>query len=218
MDQTTTTLRVGFKPSPSWDVQVGPSLNQVYLPAQYVATVPDPLAASTYHRRYVFAPLDQTTLGVDIRLNVVFTPGLSLQLYAQPIFSSNDFGALKELAAPRTFDFLEYGTDIGTVTTESPASHRIDPDGAGPAPPFRVDDRDFHLNSLRANVVLRWEWRPGSTLYLVWQQDRAGRYGIADALPGRDPGLFDLRDSVEDLWDTRPLNVLLFKVSFWLNP
>ena len=86
--------------------------------------------------------------------------------------------------------------------------------GGGPA----ADDRDFHLNSLRANVVLRWEWRPGSTLYLVWQQDRAGRYGVADALPGRDPGTFDLRESLDDLRNTRPVNVLLFKVSFWLNP
>lgn len=218
LDETAVNLTLGFKPAPSWQIEIGPSLDTVFLPAQYVTTVTDPTATRTYGNRYVFAPLDQTTLGIDLRLNVVFTPGLSLQFYAQPFFSSNDFGALKELRAPRTYDFLEYGVDVGTVTPEAGAKILIDPDADGPARSFRVDDRDFHLNSLRGNMVLRWEWRPGSTLYLVWQQDRAGRLGAADAeLIDRNLGAFALRESVQDLFDTRPVNVLLFKISYWLN-
>ncbi|MBW3628090.1 MAG: hypothetical protein KY464_02220 [Gemmatimonadetes bacterium] len=219
MHQTTANVSVGFKPATNWDIQVGPNLNTGYLPAQYVTTVNDPSATRTFGNRYVFAGLRQTTLGIDTRVNVTFTPSLSLQLYAQPFFSTNDFGALKELEAPRTYDFLEYGSDIGTVTRERGARSRVDPDGAGPAAGFRVDDRDFNLNSLRGNAVMRWEWRPGSTLFLVWQQDRSGRLAALDAERlGRELGTFDLGRNVEDLFDARPINVLVFKVSYWLNP
>ena len=82
-----------------------------------------------------------------------------------------------------------------------------------------MDDRDFTLTSLRGNAVLRWEWRPGSTLYVVWQQDRAERLGGVDAeLRGRGVGRFDLGGRAQDLLATRPGNVLLVKVSYWLNP
>jgi len=219
MDQKVANIGIQVKPAPNWSLEVGPNLNSVFLPAQYVTTVADENATNTYGGRYVFASLDQTTLGIDTRLNVTFTPALSLELYAQPFFSTNDYGALKELERPRTFDFLEYGADVGTVTREDGATSTIDPDGAGPAPSFQVADRDFNLNSLRGNAVLRWEWRPGSTLFVVWQQDRAGRLGALDAeLQDREVGSFDLRQNVRDLFDTRPVNVLLFKVSYWLNP
>lgn len=220
LEQTTATLQAGVRPASNWNVQIGPTLNRVRLPAQYVTTVVDSTAMSTYGSRYVFAALDQTTLGIETRLNVTFTPALSLEMYAQPFFATNDFGALKELRAPRTFDFLEYGTDVGTSTRETGARYLIDPDGpGGPAQPFRVDDRDFNLNSLRGNAVLRWEWRPGSTMFLVWQQERAGRLGAIDAeREGRQISGFDVSSGVHDLFALRPTNVLVFKVSYWLNP
>ncbi len=218
MYQTQANFSLGFKPAPNWDIQVGPSLNATYLPAQYVATVDDPTATGTFRSRYVFAGLNQTTLGMDTRVNVTFTPSLSLELYAQPFFATNDFGTLKELRTPRTFDFVEYGSDAGTLTREPGARYLVDPDGPGPAKPFRVADRDFNLNSLRGNAVLRWEWRRGSTMFLVWQQDRAGRLGAPDAeLQGREIGSFDVRTSLDDLFAAQSTNVLVFKVSYWLN-
>ena len=217
--ETSAGLNVGLKPASNWQVEVGPVLTTTYLPAQYVTAVADVTAPKTFDNRYVFASLDQTTFGIDTRLNATFTPGLSLELYAQPFLSSSDYGALKELRAPRTFDFLEYGVDTGTITHEPPARTVIDPDGAGPAEPFRVEDRDFDLRSLRGNAVLRWEWRPGSTLYVVWQQERSDLVRATEAeLRGRDLGGFDLREQARDLLRVRPINVLMFKVSYWLNP
>src|SRR5690349_20492688 len=119
-------------------MQVGPDLSRVRLPAQYVMTVTDAAAARTYGRRYVFALLDQTPLGVDTRLNVTFTPRLMLELYAQPFLSTNDFGALAELRAPRSFDFDTYGADVGTAARDASGTTTVDPDGAGPARAFRV--------------------------------------------------------------------------------
>jgi hypothetical protein len=210
---------VGLKPADNWEIRIGPDLNRVRLPAQYVTAVSDPTATGTFGRRYVFAGLDQTTLGIETRLNVTFTPRLTLEMYAQPFVATNDFGALKELRAPRTFDFAVYGTDAGAATRDTAGRTTVDPDGAGPARAFTVDDRDFTLSSLRGNAVLRWEWRPGSTLYVVWQQERAEQLAGIDAVRrGRDLGRLALGDDLQDLMRVRPVNVLMFKISYWLNP
>src|SRR5689334_1385222 len=80
---------------------------------------------------------------------------------------------IKELAAPRTYDFPTYGIDTGTLARDSADSaYRIDPDGPRPASAFRIADPDFNVRALRANLVLRWEFRLGSTVYLVWTQRR----------------------------------------------
>jgi len=219
LSQTIYSLDLGVKPAANIEIQVGPDLTRLRQPAQYVTTITDATATRTFGRRYVFAPLEQTTLAIDTRLNVTFSPRLTLELYAQPFASSNDFGGLKELRAPRTFDFDRYGADAGTITTDDAGTSTVDPDGAGQAPSFKVTDRDFDLTSLRGNAVLRWEWREGSTLYVVWQQDRAERLsGVEAALRGRDVGSLDLGQSAGDLFAVRPSNVLLFKVSYWLNP
>jgi hypothetical protein len=82
-----------------------------------------------------------------------------------------------------------------------------------------VDDRDFTLASLRGNAVLRWEWRPGSTLYVVWQQERAEQLGgIEAAQRGRELGRLAVGDDLQELMRVRPVNVLMFKISYWLNP
>jgi hypothetical protein len=219
LSQTIYSLDLGVKPADNVEIQIGPDLTRLRQPAQYVSTITDPTATATFGRRYVFAPLEQTTLAIDTRLNVTFSPRLTLELYAQPFASSNDFGGLKELRAPRTFEFDRYGVDAGSLTTDDAGNSTVDPDGAGPAPAFKVTDRDFDLTSLRGNAVLRWEWREGSTLYVVWQQDRAERLtGLQAGLRGRDVGSLDLGSSVGDLFAVRPSNVLLFKVSYWLNP
>jgi hypothetical protein len=219
LDQTLYSVDVGLKPADNWEIRIGPDLNRVRAPAQYVTAVSDPTATATFGRRYIFAALDQTTLGIETRLNVTFTPRLTLEMYAQPFVATNDFGALKELRAPRTFEFSVYGTDVGTATRDSAGRSTVDPDGPGPARAFAVDDRDFTLASLRGNAVLRWEWRPGSTLYVVWQQERAEQLGGVDAaLRGRELGRLAFRDDFQDLMRVRPVNVLMFKISYWLNP
>ena len=85
----------------------------------------------------------------------------------------------------------------------------IDPDGAGPAEPFEVDDETFTTRSLRGSAVLRWEWRPGSTLFLVWQQQRE----MEDAR-----GDLRFRRDLRELGRARPDNVFVVKATWWLNP
>ncbi len=211
---------VSVKLSAAAALELAPNYSVGRSTAQYVAAIPDPTATATFGRRYVFGALDQHTLDVTMRFNVTMSPTLSVQLYAQPFTFAGDFTDLKELAAPRAFAFLVYGRDAGStdsvIATDAagrPAVYRIDPDGSGgPAAPFTLGNPDFRTRAFQVKTVLRWEYRPGSTLFLVWTESRGGFFPFDPTFDaGRDLGdlLLYRRD--------RPTNVLLLKVNYWLT-
>lgn len=211
-------LSVGMKTASHWSVSLGPSLDRTAYRAQWVGTRADSTATATYGVRYLYAGFRQTTLALAMRLNLTFTPQLTLETYAQPYISSGDYDGLEELRQPGTFDFLRYGEDAGTLTRGAGGSYRADPDGAGPAPAFTVGDQNFNYRSLRGSAVLRWEFRPSSTLFFVWQQQRSD-YLYVDSAAGGDPvGRFDLSRDSRALLGLRPENVFLVKVNYWINP
>jgi len=170
-----------------------------------VRTVPDETADQTYGARYVFSDLDQTNLSLDTRVSWTFTPRLSLQLFAQPFLATGDYSRFKELREPRKWGWDVYGEGTGTIS-EGGGLYTIDPDGAGPAKAFSLGNPDFNIRSLRGNAVLRWEYRPGSSVYLVWQQRRYHRVPT---------GEFDFQGDVDALFNTPSENVFALKVSYW---
>jgi hypothetical protein len=123
--------------------------------------VPDPTATAFYGTRYVMSRLDQRTLGLDTRLNVTFSPSMTLELYAQPFFASGHHSQFKEYVAPRSARLAVYGRDRGTIVATPGAdgiisSYTIDADGpVGPSQPFTVVNPDFTEQALRGNVVFR---------------------------------------------------------------
>jgi hypothetical protein len=205
----TLTPTLTVNPGSNLRIALTPSLTLDRESAQYVQTETDPTATSTFGQRYVFARLKQTQVALETRVNWTFTPTLSLQFYAQPLLSANGFRDYKELRAPRTYDFAVYGRDQGTITADGSGGFTVDPDGAGGAGAFTVADQSFNLRSLRANLVLRWEYRPGATLFLVWQQSRSNE---ADGV-----GDFDLGRDFRGLRNTPADNLLAVKLSYWLG-
>jgi len=204
--QTKADLTLSVRPSPALRLSLGPALTLNNTLSQYVTNVPDPLVAATFGSRYVFATLDQTEVSMITRMDWTFTPTLSLQLFLQPLISAGDFSDLKELAAPRTYDFFVYGRDKGAIVAGTTGS-QIDPGDGGAA--FTVPDQNFTVRSLRANAVLRWEWRPGSTLFLVWQQNRENDEAF---------GNLRFRRDVDALFSGgQSRNVLAVKASYWLS-
>jgi hypothetical protein len=205
------------RPGPALRLRLRPQLNRTRSTAQYMRVVDDTAAQRTYGRRYVFAELDQTTLAIETRLDWTFTPRLSLQLFAQPFVSAGSYRNFKEFREPRRFEFDVYGTDRGTICRYG-GVYVVDPVAvrscpvARPAaddPDFRVrfNDPDFNFRSLRGNAVLRWEYRPGSTLFFVWQQDRRGVAPLGD---------FDLFRDTDAIFRAPAQNVFLIKVTYWL--
>ncbi len=194
-----------FRPGANILVSFSPSFDKNKEDAQYVDTFSDPYAKATYGKRYVFAELDQTTVSAGIRLNWTFTPQLSLQLYAQPLISSGNYTGFKELARPRSYDFLVYGEKGSTFNNDT---YSADPDGSGPAQSISIDNPDFNFVSLRGNAVLRWEYMPGSVLYFVWTQTRSG---------SEDTGNFQFDKSFDRILNLRPDNIFMIKFTYWLN-
>jgi hypothetical protein len=202
------------------DMTNGPSFDWSLGTAQYVSSVGDATATATFGRRYLFADIRQKTLSIDSRTNITLSPRTTIEIYAQPFISSGDYDDLKELRTPRTYDYTVYGKDAGTITaTNEGRKYSVDPDGAGPAKAFSVDNKDFNVRSLIANTVFRWEWRPGSTLFLVWQSARDGRVDAFDPVTGQSRvGNFQLGRDTRDLFDLKSDNVFMVKLTYWLNP
>ncbi len=201
-------LSVDTRPSSFIHLTLGPNLYRQYSTAQFVRGVTDATASTTYGHRYVFADLHQTTLSMDTRVEWTFTPTVSLQLYAQPFVSAGRFSSFKEFLAPGKYSFGVYGVDQGTISKSASGVYTVDPDGPGPATSFQFGDPTFNIRNLRGNAVLRWEYRPGSALFVVWQQQRSDFEPIGDFSAGRDVGA---------IFRTVPTNVFLVKATYWIG-
>ena len=138
-------------------------------------------------KHYTFARLDQKLTSLTTRLDFTATPTLTLQLYASPFITSGSYTNWRELNNPRAENYQD---------RFKPFTLQGDPGG-------------FNFKQFRSNTVLRWEYRPGSTLFLVWAQGRTQ--------DGIDQGTFNVRRDVNNLFGARPDNTFLIKSSYWFN-
>jgi len=173
---------------------------------QYITTI-DSGSPATFDKRYIFSFIDQSTLSTQFRLSYFFTPDLSLELYAEPFSASGHYYGFGELKEAGGRELRRYGED-GTTIAKNPDGSYTVTDSSGSFSFRNVNGDDFGALSFRSNLVLRWEFRPGSTLYLVWQQDRSG-----DKDPGRLVRPGNLWKAIEASGD----NFLAIKISYWLS-
>ncbi len=176
-----------WKPRSNMSLSVGPLIGKELNETQWVTRVVDPLMTETYGTRYIFGRIDQKIVASEIRVNWIFTPRLSLQVYLQPFIAVGKYDRFKQLNKPRTYDYLVFGEN-GSTIVERDGQYSVDPDGSGPAPSFSLSSPDFNYKSMRGTAVLRWEFRPGSLFYLVWTQNRADYSHPGDFSLGRDLG------------------------------
>jgi len=149
--------------------------------------VTDPAGRVTHS---VFSHLEQKQLGVTLRVTYPFNANTSLQVYAQPFVAKGTYSNLQELSGtPRAADYASrykgYTDSTGTYST------------------------GFNYKQFRSNVVFRWEYRPGSTLFVVWSQGRTASSSVE--------GTRGLGGDLRDLFDLRPDNGFLVKLSYWIN-
>ncbi|HEX2723591.1 MAG TPA: DUF5916 domain-containing protein, partial [Gemmatimonadaceae bacterium] len=164
--------------------------------------------------RYVFGKLEQKTFAIDTRVNATFTPNLTLEVFAQPFLASGHYSSFKEFVKPKSGEMTYFGRDNGSTVIAnknadgSTQSYTIDPDGNGSAAPFTVGNPDFNFRSLRGTAVVRWEYRPGSTLFFVWTQQRQGSDSFGD---------FDFSRDRSALFRELPTNIFQIKATYWLG-
>ncbi len=141
---------------------------------------------------YVLAHLDQKTTSFTARVNYTLTPNLSIQLYAQPFVSAGAYSGYKELVNGRA---ARYPDEFAPFDFEATSA-------------FASDNPNFNVKSFRSTNVLRWEYHPGSSLFIVWQQNRERDDTI---------GTYQLGNNLAQLFGQAANNVFLIKVAQWLN-
>jgi hypothetical protein len=211
---------IAIRPSSALEFIISPEFSKELDTDQYITSVDDEAAAATFGTRYVFGDIQQTSFALGLRANWTFSPDLTLQLYAQPFVTAGQYASYKEFRTPGTYDFDVYGVDRGTIargTLDEVGGEDVfsaDADGdtfevqPGDGPAFTFEDPNFNFRSLRGSAVLRWEYRPGSALFFVWQQQRNATEPFGDFDFDRDFGAI-FREDVE--------NIFLIKATYWLG-
>jgi hypothetical protein len=193
---------VSMRPGPRWQLSVSPYYDRITEPQQYISTLPGG-RLETYHTRNVFAFIDRSTMSMEYRLGLTLKPDVNLDVYAEPFAASGHYYDYGELLSPGSRERLTYGSSGTTLLTNPDGSLVANAGGST----INLRNRDFNTLSFRSNVVLRWEWRAGSTLYVVWQQDRAGTEVLGSRV--------NVGDAFRSVTAPGP-NIFLIKTSFWL--
>jgi hypothetical protein len=172
---------------------------------QYVAT-----ADTSDGWRWILGRIQQGTWAFTMRANLSLSPDLTIQYYGSPFVSTGRYTEFKRatntLAEEYSDRFHQYAANEIAFQQDS-NSYLVSEGGSGPA--YSFANPDFSFRQFRSNLVLRWEYRPGSTLYVVWSQGRTGSESYWDS---------SFSSNWDGLWRTRPDNVFLVKLSYWLSP
>ncbi len=192
-----------IRPSPRADISLNPAVQWTRDPAQWLGQW-----AHDGSPVHLTGELDQVTASITARLNFSFTRDVSLQLYAQPFSSEGRYRTLREVADPRSRNFADRLREVSSLPLPG-GTYAIDRNRDGTTD-FTIADPAFDVKELKTNVVMRWEMRPGSALFLVWSQGRSGRL----AYDGGDDNVWA---DARDLFRLPSTNVLLLKVSTWVG-
>lgn len=217
-DEIQSALEINMRPSERIEIRVEPRYTRASIGAQYVATVEGTDFAPTYGSRYLFGEVARRELALPTRINAAFSPTLSFQLFVQPLLSSGDYANYKQLAAASSFAFTPFGEGTtqatggsiscvgGRTCVDADLVRHFDLNGDGRAD-YTVEEQDFNVRSLIGNAVLRWEYRPGSTMFFVWQRRQRSDIARGDFVMHRD--WTALMRAPTD-------NTFLVKLSYWL--
>ena len=171
---------IRIRPTSRFEISLRPRYSWDFNDAQWVENLD--ANADGEDDLFLYGALDSQTLDLTTRANILFSRDLSVEVYVQPFISAGRYAHFKALAKPRSYLFVDHpGPD------KSP---------------------DFRNRSLHSNAVLRWEYKPGSTLFIVWSQFRDDEAEVGAFRPGHN-----LRRSFID----EGTNIFLVKLNYWLH-
>jgi len=194
--------RMEFRTGGRWVFSISPSVQFRTDARQYLTTL-DNGSQETYGKRYIFGHIDRKRFSTQFRVNYSFNPDLSVEWYAEPFTASGDYYNIGELPQPGSYKLRYYGEDGTTLTRNAENNYMVTDQGQT----FEVDNPDFRVRSFKSNLVIRYQWRPGSTFYLVWQQNKFLRENTDQSV---QPG-----DLVNAFGETGQ-NMLAIKFTYWI--
>ncbi|RLD48424.1 MAG: hypothetical protein DRI88_03345 [Bacteroidetes bacterium] len=195
-------LEILYRPLDFLQISIEPGYNNQKQQIIYVGTFD-----YNDEDQYVLSAIKQEIISADIRINLSITPDLSIQFWGQPFLFSGDYSDYKKVTDPLADNWRDQYhefTNSEITYDDGDNMYLIDDNGDGHTD-YSFDNPDFSFYEFRSNLVIRWEYIPGSTAYLVWSQGRTGDH---------PDGQFSFSENVNRLLDVHPENVFLLKISY----
>jgi hypothetical protein len=156
--------------------------------------------------RYILGTIDQTTLGLTLRLDLNLTPEFSIQYYGSPFVSRGTFSGLKHVTNPLAENYKERFALYDNAIFS--AGYYLLDENSDMVPDYSIQDPDFNFHQFRSNFVAKWEYRLGSFIYFVWSSERTGRNTSSEA---------SVSNSYRQLRSVFPDNIFLIKLNYWFS-
>ncbi len=200
---TYTEIAVSYKPTDYLSFSLSPGYNKSFTELQYVTHITEENTD-----RYIFASIDRKTISASIRASLNLSPDLTLQYWGQPFVASGKYYDHKQILNPVADNFNDrYQILAPNQITRLDDDYSVDENVDG-ITDYTFENGDFNVQEFLSNLVVRWEYNPGSSVFLVWSQTRSGF---------NDSGNMDYFNDMGDLFDkddNKPHNVFLIKFSY----
>ncbi|MEW5846368.1 MAG: DUF5916 domain-containing protein [Bacteroidota bacterium] len=196
---------ITYKPLKSLLVRVSPSYSKSKSELAYVTNV-----STLNDTRYVRASLDRNTWVMSLRVEYSINPDLSVQYYGRPYFTTGRYSNFKYITNPRAHKYSDRYSQFTTsqISYDSNNEEYLVDENTDGTTDYSFSNRDFNYLNLQSNLIVRWEYRPGSTVYFVWTHGKENFESVYSNSIG---------DDVDNLWDSHPHNIFLVKFSYRFN-
>ena len=195
-------MNITYRPIDALNISLSPSVSFSDNTLQYITT-----QEMEGEDRFILGSISQNTYRVSLRLNYNFTPNLSLQYWGQPFISSGEYSDFKLVVEPSADNFenrfLSFSEQQISFDSEE-GSFDVDENQDGSVD-YSFGDPNFNFIEFRSNMVMRWEFKPGSTLFFVWTQNRSANPDLENNSLGR---------LADNLFETTAHNIFLMKFAY----
>jgi hypothetical protein len=196
-------ISISYKPTNYLSLSLSPGISKSFSELQYVDNLED-------DNKYIFASIDRKTISASFRVNLNLSPNLTLQYWGQPFIATGKYFDHKYITNPMAGEYKErftiYTPDQIHLNDKGDV-YNIDENQDGNID-YSFDRKDFNVQEFLSNLVVRWEYNPGSSIYLVWSQNRSN---------SNESGNLQFFNDLGDLFstkDNKPHNVFLIKFSY----
>ncbi|QGY47067.1 hydrolase [Maribellus comscasis] len=196
-------ISIGYRPTQTLLISLSPGLNNYKVDMQYVTQID-----YNNDKRYIFAHIDRKTLSMSLRMNYNITPDLTIQYWGQPFIATGKYSEFKYITNSKADKVTDrYHLYASNEIDLNSDTYFID-DNKNGSTDYSFDKPDFNVKEFLSNLVVRWEYRPGSTVFLVWSQNRNDYV---------NNGTFNFSHDINGLFDVKANNIFLIKFSYRLG-